>query len=87
MKIKVERRHLREGVPEDETACPVALAIKEQVDWARDVEVDGLSILVRGETGTDVRKCPREIAEYVEAFDNGENLRPREFETWDFHED
>jgi hypothetical protein len=75
MKIKVQRRHIRDGVQWDWSACPIALAITE-VLGVGDVSV-GQGVFRCGNTNFGTS---RRAERFIERFDDGKAVKPFVFE-------
>ena len=78
--VRVEQRHIDEGVPNEPGMCPVALAIKGQPGCRR--------VLV-GHCGGHVYfenfrppasfHLPKKVSKFILDFDEGEDVEPFEF--------
>lgn len=71
MRIKVTRRHIREGRRASMFSCPVALAIKEACD-AKNVSVDEDWIEINGV----VCKPTKKMRAFIFAFDHRLPVKP-----------
>lgn len=83
MQIKVTKEHIKNGTKLDCNYCPVALAIKEQIEDTSCVEVcDGMSHIISFFKGDDPLEftAPDKVYEFVEHFDLGEAVKPFKFE-------
>ena len=78
--VNVTQDKLDEGEPGNSCACPVALAILQDVPDVEHVQVDD-SIQIRFFTGDTVRiHTPEPVAKLISDFDNGVRVSPFSFE-------
>lgn len=75
MEIKVTLEHICHGQHHKGDACPVALALREAFP-NKKVWVDPLYTI---EIGEDVYVAPEEVRQFVERFDDGEEVEPFAF--------
>jgi len=73
--VRVTRKDIREGQPDDPNYCPIALAL-QRATGVEDVEVESSSIRV---DGFKELTTPRHIEDFVEDFDGGGNVKPFRF--------
>lgn len=86
LKLKVTKEHIEKGEREDETSCPIALALMECTIYGqkiiRAVVNSGSSIACRTENGYDYKVVgfDPDIATFIDAFDLGDDVEPFEKE-------
>ena len=75
-KIQVTQEHINKGKRMKACECPVALAIRDKTKWIPDVS----SLIVTFPGTLDTEWLPAKAAEFVNAFDSGNPVKPFEFE-------
>ena len=76
MKITVTKEHIKKGKPNLGYACPIALAVREQLHLsAVEVHVDGAGITA----GTMDYEIPRAAVLFFWRFDEGKSVKPFSF--------
>lgn len=75
MKIKVTKEHIDKGVKGSWDCCPIALAIKEQLN-IESIEVNDELI----STQERDYRTPLSCVNFMEKFDEGDPVTPFEFE-------
>ena len=81
MKIRVTRKHIKDGIRQHNCACPIALAVRETLK-RDDVRVANWRIAI-GDGWTDL---PVVAVDFISDFDSGlgrRHLQPFEFELMD----
>ena len=74
MKIQVRAFHIKSGVREDPFYCPIARAIHAKRPKANVyVDRDGLELNGR------LIKLPLRVVRFIEAFDDGKEVKPMSF--------
>lgn len=77
--VEVTAEDIAKGVKEDCGACPVALALR-RAGLGRAM-VDGTSISWSfGVSGGGDVECPCHVAEFIESFDEGDDVEPFSFQ-------
>lgn len=83
IKIDVTTKHIKTGQPENESWCPIALAIREKlsIDPSDDgaVEVDGYEIKVEADNAIGRMRTPARASTFVENFDDNQTVKPFSF--------
>ena len=76
MLIEVTQEDIDHGIRNDCTECPVALAIKRASgNWFGVIVLVLNGICVRGRT----YRTPRQVAQFIQAYDRGESVGPITF--------
>jgi len=79
MKVAVTKKHIKDGTPEDNNECAVALAIQDALKAQgirnANVSVDTETISVSFEM-----KPNKTIAGFIEAFDNAQEPNPADYD-------
>jgi len=78
MKIQVTEEHIEAGVREDCYLCPIALAIKEQVE-IKSVSVASVANINYMSGTRKVYKLSRAAINFIERFDGGKKVKPFNF--------
>ncbi len=81
-RIKVTGRHIREGIPEEADACPIAQAILERknvIGVSVDDERAEIHEHLKGGTLVRVYKLPRAAWNFITKFDAGKPVKPFSF--------
>lgn len=78
MKVKVTAQHIKDGVPGDADACPIALALNEQLPAEEDSFGWTVDAFTAENVHTRVRLSKR-AQKFVERFDNGVPVGPAIF--------
>ncbi|MDQ3748018.1 MAG: hypothetical protein M3367_03220 [Acidobacteriota bacterium] len=83
MHIKVTKNHIKNGERTSPNYCPVALAIREQIENSSCVEVcDELQPVISFFRDDELisLEAPDEVFEFVQAFDTRKRVKPFSFE-------
>ena len=83
MQIDVTYFDIQRGKRTKSNACPVALAIKRAVDSHWLVSVIPGNAHFYGSIAVENRSLPRQVTEFIEAFDAGNIVAPISFEIED----
>ncbi len=75
IKIRVTKEHITTGRPEEQTQCPVALAIRDQVGVWTPVYIDEDGIFIPDKRCT----TPASVECFISKFDKGFDVEPFEF--------
>lgn len=79
--VKVTQKHIDEGEPGIPQSCPIARAVKEQVNDASYVSVGFSCISVHDNNGNTVRfYMPAEARAFISCFDYDGEVKPFEFD-------
>ncbi len=79
MQIRVTRKHIKRGKPNESVNCPVALAVAEKSH--KRALVDQIDIVYRaGPNKWYIGKTPDIAAAFIEDFDIGKQVKPFTFE-------
>lgn len=81
MKIKVEQRHIDNGIPRSAYNCPVALTIREDLS-ADKVQVTAVFVTARNRNDIEFGwyDLPKDMVSFITNFDSGVQVNPAEFE-------
>lgn len=74
LKVNVTRDDIKRGIPEDESYCPIARAVR-RLGKKKLVLVDADICVL----GLHDFKLPRKAAKFIDKFDNGETVKPFSF--------
>lgn len=77
--VKITRRDITNGSPEDSEACAIARAVKRLVKRNVQVHVlgaDGIEFVTKDKTHT--RKLNKTALDFIRRFDAGEEVEPTE---------
>lgn len=78
--IAVRKRHISAGVGATPTACPIALALNEQLGaGAASVGARKFRFFCKDGSITNEFDLPESVQSFISKFDNGEDVRPFEF--------
>ena len=79
---KLTREHIEKGKHANSLSCPLALSIKENLDWICSVDVDGLFLYIDWDQITPMSqyRLSLKIQNWVLEFDRKHNVEPFEFE-------
>jgi hypothetical protein len=87
VKIRVTRQDIKRGIPESDTCCPIALAIKRKVrhsvrvDFMREVNCPVPAFADISRDGRERRYAlPNSALGFLQAFDSHEKVYPFTFE-------
>lgn len=82
MKIKVTEKHIGEGLAGNAKHCPIALAGLEAIEGATRVRVgfSTMNVQIKGSDRQKFLDLPYEAKTFVRRFDNGDPVKPFEFE-------
>lgn len=73
MKIRVMRRHIKEGIRTSRFKCPIALAFNEETGGVADVHRHTLWDV------SDFYDLPRSAQRFIRSFDQGKPVKPFSF--------
>ncbi len=76
VKIKVTKRHIRDGDSWLSNSCPVAIAIRGRLKTRKCVTVDTHGIFISGYYDL---VCPSSVLSFINAFDKLQEVQPFEF--------
>jgi hypothetical protein len=82
MLIRVTEKHIERGRRHDICACPIALAIREQMPFATEVKVYATRVAIHKEEGLAFTRplLPPDAIAFICAFDAKRSVQPFEFE-------
>lgn len=81
VKISVTQDHINLGVRHGAAVCPIARAVREQIDGASFVTVKSyVSLYSQHEDRSISYTLPNEARLFMERFDEGLSVQPFEFE-------
>ena len=77
--FEVTQPHIDEGVLWEEGHCPIALALKDELDcWSVKVDSESITLQDAISSGCSAR-TPAEIADFIHRFDAEEEVAPEVF--------
>ena len=76
---EVTQTNIDEGEPEEKGRCPIALALKDELDcWSVKVDLDGITLQDSISSGCSAR-LTAEIQDFILRFDAEEEVVPEVF--------
>lgn len=81
LKIRIQKKDIRHGEPNNTQRCPIALAAKRSIDQAFGVDVTKDKIFLRiRDQGSIEAALPKGAQTFIRRFDKGEAVVPFAFE-------